>query len=58
MIIDVASIGFIADEDILLHLASLALSHLDHENRISPHIEKLEELEDHHSYSLAVAPPR
>lgn len=33
---DVASIGFIEDEDILLDLASLALSHLDHENGYLP----------------------
>jgi regulator of sirC expression with transglutaminase-like and TPR domain len=44
---DVASIGLIEDEDILLDLASLALSHLDHEKTdISPYLEKLEEIED------------
>jgi hypothetical protein len=32
--VDVATIGLIQDEDILLDMASLAVSHLDHE--ISP----------------------
>jgi regulator of sirC expression with transglutaminase-like and TPR domain len=42
-----SSIGLIEDEDILLDLASLALSHLDHENTdIAPYLEKLEEIED------------
>lgn len=44
---DVASIGLIEDEDILLDLASLALSHLDHENTdIAPYLENLEEIEN------------
>jgi regulator of sirC expression with transglutaminase-like and TPR domain len=44
---DVASIGLIEDEDILLDLASLALSHLDHENTdIAPYLKNLEEIED------------
>ncbi|GLQ53306.1 transglutaminase-like domain-containing protein [Devosia nitrariae] len=44
---DVATIGLIDDEDILLDLASLALSHLDHENTdIAPYLKKLEEIED------------
>ncbi|GGC76111.1 transglutaminase-like domain-containing protein [Chelatococcus reniformis] len=44
---DVASIGLIEDEDILLDLASLALSHLDHESTdIAPYLKKLEEIED------------
>jgi regulator of sirC expression with transglutaminase-like and TPR domain len=47
MIMDIASIGLIEDEDILLDLASLALSHLDHENSdIAPYLQKLEEIED------------
>lgn len=44
---DVTSIGLIEDEDILLDLASLALSNLDHENTdIAPYLERLEEIED------------
>jgi regulator of sirC expression with transglutaminase-like and TPR domain len=44
---DVVSIGLIEDEDILLDLAALALSHLDHEHtNIAPYLEKLEEIED------------
>lgn len=44
---DIAAIGLIEDEDILLDLASLALSHLDHENMdIARYLEKLEEIED------------
>jgi len=44
---DVATIGLIEDEDILLDLASLALSHLDHETTdIAPYLERLEEIED------------
>lgn len=44
---DVASIGLIEDEDILLDLASLALSHLDHEKTdVSRYLKKLEEIED------------
>ncbi|MGV2495357.1 transglutaminase family protein [Pelagerythrobacter aerophilus] len=44
---DVAVIGLIEDEDILLDLASLALSHADHENTdIARHLEMLEEIED------------
>lgn len=44
---DVASIGLIEDEDILLDLASLALSHLDHENTdIAPYLAELEEIEN------------
>ena len=44
---DVSTIGLIEDEDILLDLASLALSHLDHDNAdIAPYLEKLEEIED------------
>lgn len=44
---DVATIGLIEDEDILLDLASLALSHLDHESTdIAPYLERLEEIED------------
>jgi regulator of sirC expression with transglutaminase-like and TPR domain len=47
MIVDVSTIGLIEDEDILLDLASLALSHLDHDNAdIAPYLEKLEEIED------------
>jgi regulator of sirC expression with transglutaminase-like and TPR domain len=47
VIVDVASIGLIEDEDILLDLASLALSHLDHENTdIAPYLKRLEEIED------------
>jgi hypothetical protein len=37
---DVATIGLIEDEDILLDLASLALSHLDQKVQISPPISK------------------
>ncbi len=44
---DVSTIGLIEDEDILLDLASLALSHLDHDNAdIAPYLAKLEEIED------------
>lgn len=44
---DVATIGLIEDEDILLDVASLALSHLDHENiDIAPYLEMLEAIED------------
>ncbi|WP_157016887.1 transglutaminase family protein [Mesorhizobium xinjiangense] len=44
---DVGTIGLIEDGDILLDLASLALSHLDHENTdIGPYLERLEEIED------------
>lgn len=44
---DVATIGLIDDEDILLDLASLALSHLDHENTdVAPYLKTLEEIED------------
>ena len=44
---DVATIGLIEDEDILLDLASLALSHLDHENMdIARYLAELEEIED------------
>ena len=44
---DVSTIGLIEDEDILLDLASLALSHLDHDDAdIAPYLEKLEEIED------------
>ena len=44
---DVAAIGLIEDEDILLDLASLALSHLDHQNTdIAPYLQMLEEIED------------
>lgn len=44
---DVATIGLIEDEDILLDLASLALSHLDHDNTdIAPYLKTLEEIED------------
>src|SRR5262249_18989837 len=47
VIVDVSTIGLIEDEDILLDLASLALSHLDHGNAdIAPYLEKLEEIED------------
>jgi regulator of sirC expression with transglutaminase-like and TPR domain len=47
VIVDVATIGLIEDEDILLDLASLAVSHLDNENTdIAPYLEKLEEIED------------
>jgi regulator of sirC expression with transglutaminase-like and TPR domain len=47
VIVDIASIGLIEDEDILLDLASLALSHLDHKKTdIAPYLEKLEEIED------------
>jgi regulator of sirC expression with transglutaminase-like and TPR domain len=47
VIVDVSTIGLIEDEDILLDLASLALSHLDHDNAdIAPYLEKLEEIED------------
>ena len=43
---DVATIGLIEDEDILLDLASLALSHLDHESTdIAPYLERLEEID-------------
>jgi len=45
--VDVSTIGLIEDEDILLDLASLALSHLDHDNAdIAPYLEKLEDIED------------
>jgi hypothetical protein len=41
VIVDVSTIGLIEDEDILLDLASLALSHLDHDNAdIAPYLEK------------------
>src|SRR3546814_5860722 len=41
------TIGLIEDEDILLDVASLALSHLDHENTdIARYLEMLEEIED------------
>lgn len=44
---DFAAIGLIEDEDILLDLASLALSQLDHENAdIAHYLELLEEIED------------
>lgn len=44
---DVATIGLIEDEDILLDVASLALSHLDHANTdIAPYLQMLEEIED------------
>lgn len=44
---DVATIGLIEDEDILLDVASLALSHLDHENiDIAPYLEMLDAIED------------
>lgn len=44
---DFAAIGLIEDEDILLDLASLALSQLDHENaNIAHYLELLEEIED------------
>lgn len=44
---DIASIGLIEDEDILLDLASLAISHLDHENTdIGPYLRALEEIEN------------
>lgn len=44
---DVATIGLIEDEDILLDLASLALSRLDHANSdIAPYLKTLEEIED------------
>jgi hypothetical protein len=44
---DVATIGLIEDEDILLDQASLALSHLDHESTdIAPYLERLEKIED------------
>lgn len=44
---DVAAIGLIEDEDILLDVASLALSHLDHEKAdIARYLEMLEEIED------------
>jgi regulator of sirC expression with transglutaminase-like and TPR domain len=45
--VDIATIGLIEDEDILLDVASLALSHLDHGNMdIAPYLEMLEEIED------------
>jgi len=44
---DVSTIGLIEDDDILLDLASLALSHLDHDNvDIAPYLEQLDEIED------------
>ena len=44
---DIAAIGLIEDEDILLDLASLALSQLDHENaNIAHYLEMLEDIED------------
>ena len=44
---DIAAIGLIEDEDILLDLASLALSQLDHENaNIAHYLELLEDIED------------
>jgi hypothetical protein len=44
---NVATIGLIEDEDILLDVASLALSHLDHENTdIARYLKMLEEIED------------
>jgi regulator of sirC expression with transglutaminase-like and TPR domain len=47
VIVDVSTVGLIEDEDILLDLASLALSHLDHDKAdIAPYLEKLEEIED------------
>jgi len=40
VIVYVSTIGLIEDEDILLDLASLALSHLDHDNAdIAPYLE-------------------
>jgi regulator of sirC expression with transglutaminase-like and TPR domain len=45
--VDVSTIGLIEDEDILLDLAALALSHLDHDNPdIAPYLAKLEAIED------------
>jgi regulator of sirC expression with transglutaminase-like and TPR domain len=45
--VDVFTIGLIEDEDILLDLAALALSHLDHDNAdIAPYLEKLDEIEE------------
>jgi hypothetical protein len=47
MIMDIAAIGLIEDEDILLDLASLALSQLDHENAdIAHYLDMLEDIED------------
>lgn len=44
---DVASIGLIENEDILLDLAALALSHLDHESTdLAPYLQELEKIED------------
>lgn len=44
---DIAAIGLIEDEDILLDLAALALSQLDHENTdIARYLKMLEEIED------------
>lgn len=44
---EVAAIALIEDEDILLDIASLALSQLDHENvEIARHLEMLEEIEN------------
>ena len=43
---DVAVIGLIEDEDILLDLASLALSQLDHGRDIARYLDMLEEIED------------
>lgn len=44
---DFAVIGLIEDEDILLDLASLALSHLDHERTdLGPYLALLQEIED------------
>jgi len=44
---DIAAIGLIEDEDILLDLASLALSQLDHENAdIAHYLDMLEDIED------------
>jgi regulator of sirC expression with transglutaminase-like and TPR domain len=45
--LDVAAIGLIEDEDILLDVAALALSHLDHEHSdIERYLELLEQIED------------
>jgi regulator of sirC expression with transglutaminase-like and TPR domain len=47
VIVDISAIGLIEDEDILLDIASLALSQLDHENTdITRYLEMLEEIED------------
>ncbi|HVU31212.1 MAG TPA: transglutaminase-like domain-containing protein [Sphingomicrobium sp.] len=47
MSLDVAAIGLIEDEDILLDIAALALSHLDHEHSdIERYLELLDQIEE------------